>query len=161
MIPMKLQDASRKEVTRIAKGVLICDGVMIACLFLLSQFGIGGFHIGKVLLGTVIGSLISIVNFIILCLTIQSALEIENKRKMKARFQTSYNIRLAVQAAWIVAAFLLRDKVHFIAAALPVFFPNVWLIYLQINGKLNIGTTPAQTAAPDPAEVTDIGATQE
>ena len=159
---MKLQDASRKEVTRISKGVLVCDGVMIAGLFLLSQFGIGRFEIVRILLGTAIGSVISIVNFIILCLTIQSALEIENKRKMKARFQTSYNIRLAVQAAWIVAAFLLRDKVHFIAAALPVFFPNVWLIYLQINGKLNTASpTPAQTATPDPAEVTVADATQE
>ena len=159
---MKLQDASRKEVTRISKGVLVCDGVMIAGLFLLSQFGIGRFDVVRILLGTVIGSLISIVNFVILCLTIQSSLEIENKRKMKARFQTSYNIRLAVQAAWIVAAFLLRDKVHFIAAAAPVFFPNLWLIYLQLNGKLNTASpTPAQTAAPDPAEVTETDATQE
>ena len=159
---MKLQDASRKEVTRISKGVLVCDGVMIAGLFLLSQFGIGRFEIVRILLGTVIGSLISIVNFIILCLTIQSSLEIENKRKMKARFQTSYNIRLAVQAAWIVAAFLLREKVHFIAAAAPVFFPNLWLIYLQLTGRLNTASpTPAQTAAPDPAEVTETDATQE
>ena len=158
---MKLQDASRKEVTRISKGVLVCDGVMIAGLFLLSQFGIGRFEIVRILLGTAIGSVISIVNFVILCLTIQSSLEIENKRKMKARFQTSYNIRLAVQAAWIVAAFLLRDKVHFIAAAAPVFFPNLWLIYLQLTGRLNTASpAPAQTAAPDPAEV-ETDATQE
>lgn len=122
----------------------------------------GGFDLVKILLGTVIGSAISIVNFIILCLTIQSALEIENKRKMKARFQMSYNLRLLVQAAWIVAAFLLRSKVHFIAAALPVFFPNVWLIYQQLTGKLNTGDpVPAQTAAPDPAEVTVADASQE
>ena len=159
---MKLQKASRKEAIRISKGVLILDGVMIAALFLLSQFGLGKFDIVKVLLGTVIGSAISIANFIILCLTIQSALEIENQRKMKARFQTSYNIRLFIQAAWIVAAFLLRSKVHFITASLPVFFPNVWLIYLQINGKLNTAPlSPAQTATPDPAEVTVADATQE
>ena len=159
---MKLQDASRKEAIRISKGVLILDGVMIAALFLLSQFGLGKFDIVKVLIGTALGSVISIGNFIILCLTIQSALEIENKRKMKARFQTSYNIRLFIQAAWIVAAFLLRSKVHFIAASLPVFFPNVWLIYLQINGKLNTAPlSPAQTATPDPAEVTVADATQE
>ena len=159
---MKLQEASRKEAIRISKGVLILDGVMIAALFLLSQFGLGKFDIVKVLIGTALGSVISIGNFIILCLTIQSALEIENKRKMKARFQTSYNIRLFIQAAWIVAAFLLRSKVHFIAASLPVFFPNVWLIYLQINGKLNTAPlSPAQTATPDPAEVTVADATQE
>ena len=108
---MKLQPASRKEVTRISKGVLILDGMMIAALFLLSQVGAGEFNVGKVLLGTLAGSVISIVNFIILCLTIQTALEIENKRKMKARFQTSYNVRLLIQAIWIVAAisFSLRE----------------------------------------------------
>ena len=36
---MKLQPASKKELKRIAKGVLICDGILIAGLFLLSQFG--------------------------------------------------------------------------------------------------------------------------
>ena len=38
---MKLQPASRKEITRISIGTLVCDGIMIAALFLLSQFGIG------------------------------------------------------------------------------------------------------------------------
>ena len=35
---MKLQRASRKEIRRIALGTLVCDGIMIAGLFLLSQF---------------------------------------------------------------------------------------------------------------------------
>lgn len=145
---MKLQAASRKEVSRIAAGVLICDGIMVAALFLLSQLGVGEFDLGKILLGAAIGSVIAIANFIILCLTIQSALEIENKRKMKARFQTSYNIRLLIQAAWIVACFFLREKIHFIAAAAPVFYPNIWLVFLQLTGRLNTGTpAPAQTPA--------------
>ena len=146
---MKLQAASRKEVSRITIGVLICDVLMIAALFLLSQFGIGTFRLMKILLGAAAGSVISIVNFIILCLTIQSALEIENKRKMKARFQTSYNIRLLIQAAWIVGCFFLRDKIHFVAAAAPVFYPNVWLIFLQLTGRLNTGTpaAPADTSS--------------
>ena len=159
---MRLEAASRKEVSRISQGVLVGDGLMIVGLFLLSQFGIGNFNLVKVLLGTAAGSVISILNFIILCLTVQSALEIESKRKMKARFQRSYNLRLLIQALWIVGAFFLRNKVHFIAAAAPLFFPNVWLIYLQINGKLNTASpAPAQTASPDPAEVTVADATQE
>ena len=145
---MRLQAASKKEVSRIAVGVLICDGAMAAGLLLLSLLGVGEFDFVKVLVGTAIGSVIAIANFIILCLTIQSALEIENKRKMKARFQTSYNIRLLIQAAWVVVAFLLREKIHFIAAAAPVFYPNVWLIFLQLTGRLNTGA-PAQTPAEE------------
>ena len=148
---MKLQPASRKEVSRISVGVLICDGLMVAGLLLLSQLGLGEFHLLKILLGALAGSVISIGNFIILCLTVQSALEIEKERKRRARFQRSYNLRLLIQALWIVGAFFLRDKVHFIAAAAPLFFPNVWLIYLQLSGRLN-GVVPINVRASDPEE---------
>lgn len=143
---MKLQSASRKEISRISIGTLVCDGIMVAGLFLLSQFGIGSFEPGRILLGAVCGSAVAIINFTILCLTVQSAVEMENKRKMKAKFQFSYNIRLALQALWVVGAFLI-PQVHFVAGAAPILFPNVVLIYLQTKGKLTssapAGTTPA------------------
>lgn len=142
---MKLQSASRKEIKRIAIGTLACDGIMIAGLFLLSQFGIGTFDFGRILLGAACGSVVAVVNFTILCLTVQSAVEIENKRKMKAKFQLSYNIRLALQALWVVAAFLI-PQIHFVAGAAPVLFPNVVLIYLQTKNKL---VSPSErTSAP-------------
>lgn len=132
---MKLQPASRKEIARIAAGTLICDGIMIAGLFLLSQFGMGKFELSRILLGALCGSIIAVLNFTILCLTVQSAVEMENKRKMKARFQLSYNIRLAIQALWIVACFLLKP-VHFVAGAAPILFPNVVIFYLQSKNRL-------------------------
>ena len=38
---MKLQAASKKEISRIAVGTLVCAVIMCAGLFLQSQFGIG------------------------------------------------------------------------------------------------------------------------
>ena len=132
---MKLQSASRKEITRIAAGTLVCDGIMIAGLFLLSQFDIGKFELSRILLGAACGSVISVLNFAILCITVQSAVGMENKRKMKAKFQLSYNIRLGLQAAWIVACFAIKP-IHFIAGAAPILFPNVVIFYLQSKNKL-------------------------
>jgi len=132
---MKLQSASRKEITRIAIGTLICDGIMIAALFLLSQLGIGTFELSRILLGAACGSLVAIGNFTLLCLTVQSAVEIESKRKMKARFQLSYNIRMVIQAGWVVASFLIKP-IHFVAGAAPILFPNVVILYLQFTGRL-------------------------
>ena len=152
---MKLQAASRREVSRIAVGVLACDAIMVAGLFLLSQFEIGTFNLVKILIGALPGSVIAVINFIILCLTVQSSLEIENKKKMKKRFQTSYNIRTVIQAVWIVAAFLLRSKIHFVAAAAPVFFPHVVILYLQFTGKLlppSSGSAAPSAEAEDPEE---------
>ena len=132
---MKLQPASRKELSRIAVGTLVCDALMIAVLFVLSLVGIGSFNTGRILLGAVCGSVVAIVNFAILCLTVQSAVEIENKKKMKARFQLSYNIRLILQAGWVVLCFVLKP-IHFVAGAAPVLFPNVVIFFLQSRNKL-------------------------
>ena len=132
---MKLQPASRKEIARISLGTLVCDGILFAGLFLLSQFGIGSFDVGRILTGIFFGSLVAIANFTILCLTVQSAVEIESKRKMKARFQLSYNIRMILQAVWVVACFAIPG-IHFIAGAAPILFPNVVIFWLQSRGRL-------------------------
>lgn len=147
---MKLQAASKRELSRIAIGTLVCDGIMIAGLFLLSQFDIGTFPLPRILLGAALGSVVAVVNFAILCLTVQSAVEIENKRKMKARFQTSYNIRLALQAAWVVLCFAV-PQIHFVAGAAPILFPNVVIFYLQSKNKL-IPPSEQTSSAPAIAE---------
>ena len=141
---MKLQSASQKEVARIAVGVVCCDVIMIAGLFLLSLVGVGKFALLKVLLGAACGSVIAVANFAILCLTVQSAVNIQNKKKMKARFQLSYNARMVIQAGWVVAAFMLRSHIHFIAAAAPILFPHVVILYLQFTGKLMPKSEPAR-----------------
>ena len=146
---MKLQPASRKEITRIAIGTLVCDAILIAALFLLSLVGVGQFETGRILLGVVCGSVIAVLNFTILCLTVQSAVGMENKRKMKARFQLSYNIRLLVQAAWVVASFLI-PQIHFVAGAAPILFPNVVIYFLQFTGKLMPKDEQGQDAPQEP-----------
>lgn len=141
---MKLQEASRKELTRITYGVLICDGIMIVSLFLLSLFGIGSFSLPRILLGAAGGSAVAIGNFALLCLTVQSAANTEDQRLMKQKFQLSYNLRLVVQAAWIVASFLI-PWVHFVAGALPTLFPNLVIYFLQATGRLMPPSQPQQS----------------
>lgn len=146
---MKLQPASRKELSRIAIGTLVCDGVMIAALFVLSLVGVGSFDVFRILLGAACGSVVAILNFAILCLTVQSAVEIENKKKMKARFQLSYNIRLVLQAGWVVLCFVLKP-IHFVAGAAPILFPNVVIFFLQSRNKLfPKSDAPAKPIAED------------
>ena len=131
---MKLQPASKKEVKRIAKGVIICDVLMIAALFALSFVGVGTFSY-RVFVGAVGGSVIAVLNFTIMCLTIQQATEIEDKKRMKAFVQGSYNGRLFLQAAWVVTCFLV-SHIHLIAGAAPLLFPYAIIFYLNDKGKL-------------------------
>lgn len=154
---MKLQPASRKEVKRVALGTGFFDIVMIAALFLGSLLGIGTFDLGKILLSTLIGSVIAIISFIIMCLTIQSAVTMTDKKKMKAKFQLSYNARMVLQAGWAVAAFLIPG-IHFIAGAAPILFPKVTILALQATGRLmpkeeQTPATQAQEQTEDPSDV--------
>lgn len=96
---------------------------MIAGLFLLSQFGIGKFDILRILLGAACGSVVAILNFTILCLTVQNAVEIDSKKKMRQKFQMSYNVRLLLQAVWVVAAYLI-PQVHLWPAHCPSCSPT-------------------------------------
>ena len=131
---MKLQPASKKEIRRIAAGILVCDVLMIAGLLLLSFVGVGTFSY-RVFIGALGGSLIAILNFTILCITIQQATEIDDKKRMKAFVQGSYNGRLLLQAVWVVICFAV-SHIHLIAGAIPLLFPHAIIFYLNFKGKL-------------------------
>ena len=147
---MILQPASRKEVKRVTVGTLVCDVLMVAGLFLASQFDIGTFDLGKILISAAIGSCVAVLNFALMCLTVQSALGMTDQKKMKAKFQLSYNARMILQAGWTVIAFLVPG-LHFIAGAAPVLFPKVTILYLQAKGKL----LPPDPPRPETKESTE------
>ena len=146
---MKLQSASKKEIKRIAVGTGICDLILLAVFFVLSLEGIVRFDY-TVFLGALGGSVVAVLNFTVMCLTIQKAVDIEEKKQMKAFIQGSYNGRLLLQAGWIVAAFLI-PHLQVVAAAVPLLFPNLIIFYLQSKGKL---VEPSQRRTP-PADEQD------
>ncbi len=131
---MKLQPASKKEIKRIAGGILICDLIMVAAVFAASLVGIGTFSY-RVFVGALGGSLVALLNFTIMCLTIQSATEIDDQKRMKSFIQGSYNGRLILQAAWVVICIKV-NAIHMIAGAIPLLFPNALIFYWNSKGKL-------------------------
>jgi len=150
---MKLQSASRKEIRRIAIGSFIGLGLMIAVFFVLSLLGIGKMDY-RIFLSGIVGTVVAVLNFTVLCLTIQKAAQIEDQKQMKARFQLSYNARLILQAAWVVVAFLL-PCFHVIAAAVPLLFPTLTIYYLQFRGVLVTPSTRKNPPAEDLPEEDD------
>lgn len=150
---MKLQAASKKELTRIAVGTLICSAVLVGVLYLLSLAGIGTFSLSRILLGVILGSLIAVGNFYVLCLTVQKAVDIEDQKRMKARFQLSYNFRMLFQAVWVVVA-LLVPQIHVVAGAVPLLFPHAIILYLQFSGRIS-GKKQAAPAAKTQDEAQD------
>lgn len=145
---MKLQEASRKEATRMAKGCGICAVIAIAAFFLMDQFGIAVFSYRHII-GVLGGTVIAVFNFCLLCLMVQSAAATSDEKLRRAKVQASYNLRLIVQAGWVVAAFFL-PFVNVIAAAVPLLFPTVVIQYLRSKGKL---TQPSEVTIEEPQDL--------
>lgn len=148
---MKLQSASQREVKRIACGTAAGGALLIAALFALSKMGIGEFDY-RVITGAIGGCLVAVVNFAMMCLTIQRAVNIGEQKAMKTFIQGSYNGRLLLQAGWIVAAYLM-PWFNVFAAAIPLLFPNLMIFYLQARGKL---VTPSELRNPPPEEMEEL-----
>ena len=145
---MKLQSASQHEIKRIACGTAVGGVLLVAAMFVLSRMGIGTFDY-RVLTGALGGCIVAIINFALMCVTIQRAVNIGEQKAMKSFIQGSYNGRLLLQAGWSVAAYLM-PWFNVIAAAVPLLFPNLSIYYLQARGKL---VTPSERKNPPPEEM--------
>lgn len=132
---MNLQPASRREIKRIAIGTAILDVLMIGAFALLGLLKIMDFQPLPIVLSAAVGSCLAIGSFTLLCITVQQAVEIEDRKKMQAKFQLSYNIRMVVQAGWVVICFFV-PWLNIFAGAIPLAFPKVTILYLNGKGKL-------------------------
>ena len=148
---MRLQSASQREVRRIACGTAVGGVLLVAVMFVLSRMGIGTFDY-RVFTGAVGGCIVAVLNFTLMCITIQRAVNISEQKSMKAFIQGSYNGRLLLQAGWIVAAYLM-PWVNVFSAAIPLLFPNLMIFYLQARGKL---VTPSERKNPPPDEMEEL-----
>ena len=148
---MKLQAASQQEVKRIACGTAAGSVLLIAVMFVLSKLGVGTFDY-RVITGAIGGCIVAVVNFAMMCMTIQRAVNISEQKAMKAFIQGSYNGRLLLQAGWIVAAYLI-PWVNVFAAAIPLLFPTLTIFYLQARGKL---VTSSERKNPPPEEIEEL-----
>ena len=148
---MKLQSASQREVKRIACGTAVGCAALVVVLFALSKVGVGTFDY-KVITGAIGGCIVAVLNFAMMCMTIQRAVNMSEQKAMKAFIQGSYNGRLLLQAGWIVAAYLM-PWVNVFAAAIPLLFPNMMIFYLQARGKL---VTPSERKNPPPDETEEL-----
>lgn len=147
---MKLQPASQKELVRIAAGTIVCSALMLAVFAVLGALGVVAFG-APVVLGALGGTAVAIINFAVLCLTVQNIAAMPDQKNARAKMQLSYNGRLMFQAAWCVFAYMLPFFQVF-AGVIPLLFPRIVIYFLQATGRYSPPTPAAPTtdAAPDP-----------
>jgi hypothetical protein len=145
------QSASKKEIKRIACGAVLLTVAMWVVYALLGVFGVAALN-GKILLSSLVGDVVAVGNFAALCLMVQKAAAAgDDKGRAKAIVQLSYNLRLTVQAVWVVLAFVL-PCFSVIAGAVPLLFPRLVIYYLQLTGQYKGEASAAVSADPDEGE---------
>lgn len=158
---MKLQPESKKELARIAGGTAICTAAMWVLFAAFQVVGWVSFD-STVVLGGLIGAAVAVGNFAGICLMVQKVVDEKDEDRRKMMLKVSYNVRMLIQAVWVVIAIAAPWFQPF-ASVLPLFFPRVTIYYLQITGKyqparpkpqpdvsVEDDSDPAQDPAADP-----------
>ena len=121
------------ELTRIACGTAICTAALWVAFAALHLVGWVKFDY-TVVLGSLIGAAVAIGYLAGICFVVQNIIDEQDEIRRKAQLQASYNIRMLIQAVWVIVAIGAPCFQPF-AGILPLLFPRITIYYLQITGK--------------------------
>ncbi len=111
-----------KEVKLVTIGVPVFDIVAIILVAILSKFGIFSFGI-PMIVGIIFGSVIAILNFRLLALTLEKAVNLP-PGKAQAYTGVRYMIRLAITAAALIVS-IKNPNLHIIGTAIGLISTQV------------------------------------
>lgn len=114
---MKLDPVVKKETCFLVVGECILTALMLAVFLLLRKCDLW------VLIGSLVGALLAIANFFVMCLTIQKAVYSEEKDRAKI-VRASHSTRLMLIALVIILC-LAVFKLNVFATLIPLLFPTI------------------------------------
>ena len=123
----KIDDTVRRETVYIAVWVLILSVIMQAVFLVVGQWKIG------VLLSNVLSATAAIANFLIMGITIQKAVDKEQKDAAQM-MKFSQTARLFMQFALAAVGVLFFNP---IASVVPLFFPRIAVAFRPYIGNKN------------------------
>lgn len=128
---MKIDPVLKKETIYMTIGSAICSAIMAVVFIAVGKFDY------TVLIGLVLGMILSVGNYFLMGLTITMAMEHEEteaKRKMKSSYVARSVIMLVIMAGSIVL-----DFVNWIPVVASVFYPRIVImvrgIYISLHEK--------------------------
>ena len=122
----KIDDTVRRETVYIAVWVLILSVIMQAVFLVVGQWKIG------VLVSNVLSATAAIANFLSMGITIQKAVDKEQKDAAQM-MKFSQSARLFMQFAFAAVGVLLFKSI--IASIVPLFFPRIAIAFRPYIGK--------------------------
>ena len=114
-----MSEVSRRELGWVALWTVGLSAVMLIVFALLGQWS------WRVPLGALLGVAAALLNFYLLCRTVEKAVD-RDPSSLRGYIRASQYLRLLMQGAVLALAFGLKDVLfHPAAALLPLFFPQI------------------------------------
>ncbi len=118
----KIDKTIIRETLIIAAGSAVLSAVMNAVFLIIGKWDI------TVLLGTLLGLIVSVGNFFLMGLTIQSSIG-KDEKAIKTRVQFSLIFRLMLMFAVAVGAYFLPKVFNIIPLLISFFFPRIVILF--------------------------------
>lgn len=130
-----IQPAVKKETKRVA--LITASGTLVMWIVFFAL------HMGMpekvpfdytVILGGLCGSLVAVLNFFLMGLTVQKVAASEDEAAARMRMKASYSQRMLIQMLWVVIA-IAAPCFQFVAGILPLLFPGTGIKLVGIIGR--------------------------
>ena len=122
---MKISEAVRKETGHIAVGVIVGSAAMIGVFALLHRLDY------TVVLGALLGSVFSILNFLLMGLAVQRAMDHPDRAELMVK--QSYSRRMLLMAIVMIVGFA-APCFHVVAVVIPFLLPRLTILVMQLTG---------------------------
>lgn len=128
------QESIIREVKRIAVGECVFLAVMLAVYAVIGRFSLA------VVLGGALGAAYAVLNFYMLGVTVQRVADMadsgeQDEKIAKARMKSSYTTRMVLMVGVVIVAFVL-PFVDVLACIIPMLFPRLTILALQLTGRV-------------------------
>lgn len=124
---MKVDKVVLKETINIGIGILVCS-IITQIVFLI----IGKYNL-SVLLGSIYGGIIALLNFFLLGLTVQQIANMEDANMAKRKMQSSYSFRqLGLLIAVGIGLYISTtyNTMHWVPIVIAIFYPRITIFVL-------------------------------
>ena len=134
-VVIKPQEAVVKETIHIAIGTAVMSAIMVIVFLLVGHFSL------SVVWGALTGLITAIGNFFLMAMNVQRVTtdldpaDADAMKQAKLKMRASYSKRMLLMAAILVGSIKLIGS-NWIAAMLPLFFPRMTIMVMQIIAKL-------------------------
>ncbi len=117
-----------KSIAIISIGSLLLTAIMLIIFAISKNFN------SKVILGGIAGTFYSILNFILLAITVEKMLSKEEKAKANLTAELSYVARFFLTAVFVIWS-IKAEYINYLAAIIPIIFPQ---LIIRIYGFTSI-----------------------